>query len=125
MRLSVATISLLAASGSSMPSCAAFTSPSTTRRIEIGCASGAVTAATQLYSTAVRAPPTIGSSSADDESGKRIWMDDVPGHVGTDDKPTIVPPTADEINARLQAQLEKLRQKDKNSIRLSKEVGSC
>ena len=51
-------------------------------------------------------------------------MDDVPGHTGSDDKPAIVPPTADEINARLQAQLEKLRQKDKNSIRLSKEVGS-
>jgi hypothetical protein len=37
---------------------------------------------------------------------------------------SIVPLTGAEINARLNAQLEKLRQKDTNSIRLSKEVGS-
>jgi hypothetical protein len=37
---------------------------------------------------------------------------------------SIVPLTGAEINARLNAQLEKLRQKDSNSIRLSKEVGS-
>jgi hypothetical protein len=38
---------------------------------------------------------------------------------------SIVPLTGAEINARLNAQLEKLRQKDSNSIRLSKEVGSA
>jgi hypothetical protein len=35
----------------------------------------------------------------------------------------ILPPTADEINARLNAQLEKLREKDRTSKQLSKEVG--
>lgn len=37
-------------------------------------------------------------------------------------RPEIVPLSADEINARLEAQLAKLREKDLNSRQLSKEV---
>lgn len=50
-----------------------------------------------------------------------------PGPVSADEKeeavaPAIVPLTASDVNARLEKQLEKLRQKDSTSPQLSKEV---
>ena len=112
MRFSIPTTFLIATVGSSSTLCStAFTT--SVAPSQRGCNTAA-------YSTAVRAPPSVESSADDEENNKnRIWMDDVPGH---DDKPSITPLTADEINARLEAQLDKMRQKDKNSIRLSKEV---
>lgn len=75
-----------------------------------------------LYST-VENKPSVGAGSTAEALLKRI-EDAVGGAVEeeTPSRPDIVPLSADEINARLEAQLEKLREKDSASRQLSKEV---
>jgi hypothetical protein len=77
-----------------------------------------------LYST-VEEKPSVSSSSTAEALLKRI--EDAVGSANEEEtpiRPEIVPLSADEINARLEAQLAKLREKDLASRQLSKEVGS-
>jgi hypothetical protein len=78
-----------------------------------------------LYSTVENKPSAKASSTAE-ALLKRI-QDAVGGETEEEEtpagRPEIVPLSADEINARLEAQLEKLREKDLTSRQLSKEVG--
>jgi hypothetical protein len=76
-----------------------------------------------LYSTVENKPSAKPSSTAE-ALLKRI--EDAVGSTTEEETPTrpgIIPPSADEINARLEAQLAKLREKDLGSRQLSKEVG--